>query len=261
MNFFEIVTPNLNTMSKSEMELFNFVVKNMDEVKKMSIREIAAATYVSTATFLRFVKKIGFAGYGEFTTVIKYTILNQNEPTKDVSFTVEQKDYREEYLKNIEETVRVLSNERLHEITAKLSESSNIYLFAKGVSKHAAEYVHYIYSMAGFNVHFPRDKDYRELAAKQVDSKSIVFILTYMGEDEEFLSMINTFNRRRVKPMIVSITEPDNNTIQNLSDTNLYIFTDSIRLNAKNISSRISSIAIMELILYQYVEEYGEKEV
>ncbi|WP_235019092.1 hypothetical protein [Pediococcus acidilactici] len=55
----------------------------------------------------------------------------------------------------------------------------------------------------------------------------------------------------------IKITEPDNNTIQNLSNINLYIFADVIEVNDVEISSRVSTIALMELILYQYIEDYG----
>lgn len=55
--------------------------------------------------------------------------------------------------------------------------------------------------------------------------------------------------------MLISITGADNNIIQNMSDINLYIFTDEIEMNNLDITSRISTIAIMELILYQYMED------
>ncbi|EAG8230544.1 TPA: MurR/RpiR family transcriptional regulator, partial [Listeria monocytogenes] len=38
-------------------------------------------------------------------------------------------------------------------------------------------------------------------------------------------------------------------------DINLYIFTDEIEMNNLDITSRISTIAIMELILYQFMED------
>lgn len=55
--------------------------------------------------------------------------------------------------------------------------------------------------------------------------------------------------------MLIWITGADNNIIQNMSDINLYIFTDEIEMNNLDITSRISTIAIMELILYQFMED------
>ncbi|MCH3921967.1 MurR/RpiR family transcriptional regulator [Limosilactobacillus sp.] len=256
MNFFDIVGPRLKDLSDNEHKLFDFVVKNMDEINGKSIREVASLCYVSTATFLRFVRKLGFSGFSEFTTVIKFTLMNHQEEQEN-PFTVPQTDYRNEYTKNIEESIRVLKADQLKRIADKLAEHPHIFLFAKDTTKHLTEYIKYLFSMSGFNVSFPPDKDYRRLAEQQITDNSLVFIMSFNGENAEFVKLINGLIRQGISPMIVSITEADNNTIQNLSDVNFYIFTDKITINETDIGSRISVIAIMELILYQYIESYG----
>lgn len=259
MNFFDIVGPHLKELSGNEYKLFDFVVKNMDQVNGKSIREVASLCFVSTATFLRFVRKLGFSGYSEFTTVIKFTLMNHNEETSN-PFTVPQTSYRNEYTKNIEETIRVLKDEQIKRIADKLAEHPDIFLFAKDTTKHLTEYIKYLYSMSGFNVIFPQDKDYRRLAEQQINNHSLVFIMTFNGENSEFIKLINNLIREGRTPMVVSITGADNNTIQNLSDVNFYLFTDEITVNQTDIGSRISVIAIMELILYQYIESYGGRD-
>lgn len=259
MNFFEIVSPYLAGLSKNDQELFDFVVKNMVEIRGKSIREVAAMAYVSSATFLRFVQKIGFSGYSEFSTVIKFTLLNQRAPEKQ-PFTVEQRDYRQEYLKNINESVRVIQAQKLEQVVNLLAQHPEVFFFANGVSKHITEYLYYLYTMAGFSVHFPRDHDYRRLAIHQVNSNSVVFILSYHGNDDEHITMLNDFHRAKVTPTIISVTQADNNIIQNLSDINFYMFTDNVFLNGSDITSHISMIAILELILYQYIENYGQRD-
>lgn len=259
MNFFDIVDPHLTELSDNEHKLFDFVVHNMEQINGKSIREVAALAYVSTATFLRFVRKLGFSGFSEFTTVIKFTLINKNEKTEN-PFTVPQSDYRNEYSKNIEETIRVLKAEQLKRIAKKLSEHPDIFLFAKDTTKHLTEYIKYLYSMSGFNVHFPQDKDYRRLAERQISDNSLVFIMSYNDENKEFIKLINSLIRKRISPLLVSITGADNNTIQNLSDINFYLFTDEITVNDIDIGSRISFIAIMESILYQYIESYGGRD-
>lgn len=259
MNFFDIVGPHLKELSGNEHKLFDFVVKNMDEINGKSIREVASLCYVSTATFLRFVRKLGFSGFSEFTTVIKFTLINHNEQVSN-PFTVPQTSYREEYTKNIEETIRVLKDDQLKRIADKLAEHPDIFLFSKDTTKHLTEYIKYLYSMSGFNVIFPQDQDYRRLAEQQVNDNSLVFIMSFNGENTEFVQLINKLIRQGISPMVVSITGADNNTIQNLSDINFYLFTDEITVNNTDIGSRISVIAIMELILYQYIESYGGRD-
>ena len=137
MNFFDIVGPHLADLTKNEQALFEFVIKNMQKIQGKSIREVSSLAYVSTATFLRFVQKIGFSGYSEFITIIKFTLINQQQNAKEkLPFTVKQNDYREEYLKNIIEAVRVIQPAKLARVTAKLAEHPEVFFFANGVSKH-----------------------------------------------------------------------------------------------------------------------------
>ncbi len=85
MNFFEIASSHLKDLTENEHKLFEFVVSNMEEINGKSIRDVASMAYVSTATFIRFVRKIGFSGYSEFATVIKFTLINRNEnPDKNI---------------------------------------------------------------------------------------------------------------------------------------------------------------------------------
>ena len=52
-------------------------------------------------------------------------------------------------------------------------------------------------------------------------------------------------------PTIVSLTRADNNTIQNMSDLNFYVFADEIDCQGADITSRCGMIAIMETLLYK----------
>lgn len=254
MDFFEISSKNVETLTRNERTLFDFVVKNMDVIKNQSIREVSAECFVSTTTFLRFVRKLGFTGYSEFTTVLKFTLFNKVE-LRPSPFVVEQKKYREEYLKNIIESVRVLETTKIDTISKKLRHNPKIFIFAKGLSKNVAQYVKYLYTTSGFLVEFPEDYQYRQAVTPHISKDDIVFILNYGGHDSELIQIAQKLRTMKNSPFIVSITGADNNVIQNLSDINLYIFTDEIEMNQLDITSRISTIAIMELILYQYMED------
>lgn len=254
MDFFEISSKNLETLTRNERTLLDFVVKNMDDIKDKSIREVSAECFVSTTTFLRFVRKLGFTGYSEFTTVLKFTLFNKVELNPS-PFVVKQKKYRELYLKNIIESVRVLETTKIDQISTKLRHHPKFYIFAKGLSKNVARYVKYLYTTSGFLVEFPEDREYRQAVATHIGKDDLVFILTYDGHDSELIQIAQKLRTLKNSPFIISITGADNNVIQNLSDINLYIFTDEIEMNQLDITSRISTIAIMELILYQYMED------
>ncbi|MFT8424288.1 MAG: MurR/RpiR family transcriptional regulator [Liquorilactobacillus sp.] len=233
---------------------------NNNKLKNKSIRQVAAACFVSTTTFLRFVRKIGFSGYSEFSTVIKYTVLNSTEKSETaVNFVEKQEQYRNEYLKNIEETVRVLDNRKLLEICQQLDKQPKIYFYAKGFSKYAAEYVEYLYTLNNFIIIFPKNYEQRKLAYRNISKNDIIFVFDYAGEDSELIQIIQRLKSSTQYASLVSITGANNNTIQNMSDENLYIFTDELKIDTVDMTSHVSLIAIMELLLYQYFEYKKDK--
>lgn len=59
---------NLNA---TETSVYQYVIKNIPAVIKMSIRDLAAATHVSTATIVRFCQKLECQGFVEFKTKLK----------------------------------------------------------------------------------------------------------------------------------------------------------------------------------------------
>lgn len=254
MNFFEIINANVDKLNKNEQILLDYVIKNMDDIKNRSIRELAAECFVSTTTFLRFVRKIGFSGYSEFITVIKYTILNQDQTEEVNPFVVNQVAYRTEYLKNINETVRVLDNDKLNAIVTLMTKKPKLYFFAKGFSKYAAEYIEYLYTLKGFIVIFPKNYEQRQLAYRNINQDDILFVFNYEGEDKELIEILQIIERKCQYAKLVSITGANNNTIQNMSDINLYLFTDELYQHKVEMTSHVSLIAIMELLLYQYNE-------
>ena len=258
MDFFEIVNSHIAELTKNEQVLFDYVITNLDNIKNKSIREVADDCFVSTTTFLRFVRKLGFSGFSEFTTVIKYTLLNKKTIPQSSPFVVSQKDYREEYLKNLVESVRVMDTDKVTQIVTQLQKKPKIFLFAKGLSKEIMRYVKYLYNTAGFFVIFPEDHQTRAIAQQQAEKNDIVFIFSYKGEDLELIEAVRKLKSQN-HPLIVSITGADNNLLQNSSDLNLYLFTDEIILNHLDITSHISMIALMELILYQFIETSGSE--
>lgn len=255
MNFFEIIKPYVEKLTKNEYTLLDYVIKHMAEIQNKSIREVAAACFVSTTTFLRFVRKIGFSGYSEFSTVIKYTVLNSDKKTdSDVNFVEKQSQYRGEYLKNIEETIRVLDERKLLKICRQMAHHPKLYFYAKGFSKYATDYIEYLYTLNDFIVVFPKNFEQRKLAYRNVDQNDLIFVFDYAGEDDELISIIQNLKRHKNFAALVSITGANNNTIQNMSDENLYLFTDELKINQVDMTSHVSLIIIMELLLYQYLE-------
>ncbi|MFB6467015.1 MurR/RpiR family transcriptional regulator [Cytobacillus sp. Hz8] len=256
MDFFDITSKHIQTLNNNEKEIYNYIVHNMDDVKRFTIRELASKCFVSPATIFRLIRKIGFAGYSDFTAILKYTDIdsvNNHNP-----FVVSQEKYQIEYLKNIYESVRVLDQQKVGRIIELLHQNPRIVVMARGLNKSVAHYFEYIFSGLGFEVLFPEDHYFRIMLLNRIRNTDLVFFFSYGGEDKELIQDIEQMNVKS-KATIVSITSANNNSVQNMSDINLYVFADYIQHKSIDMTSRISMISIIELIAYRYMEGLNKK--
>lgn len=71
----EFTYSQVESLNETEAYVYNCVVKNTKKVLNESIRELANDTHVSTATVMRFCKKMGCEGFTE----LKYRLKESEE--------------------------------------------------------------------------------------------------------------------------------------------------------------------------------------
>ena len=123
-------------LSANEQVIMTYVVKNMHAVKNMSIRDLARECYVSTTTIFRFVKKIGYDGFPEFVNAIASA---EAETRKiHIPSVIQNDNYRDSYLKNIVEAVKVITDEKIDKFNTIMSRNPDIYVIADNCTDNTA---------------------------------------------------------------------------------------------------------------------------
>lgn len=52
--------------TSSDLSIRDYILENMESIKKLSARELGKVTYISAATVVRFCSKLGYQGYSDF---------------------------------------------------------------------------------------------------------------------------------------------------------------------------------------------------
>ncbi len=250
MNFYEKTSEAVPTLSKSEQEVFNYIVKNLHVVKNMSIRQLSEKCFVSTTTLFRFVKKLGYEGYSEFIDDVRETEYESRRV--EIPNIVANDDYRDSYLKNVIEAVKVITDEKIDKFDKLMSRNPDIYILAEGLSAEVATYFKRLFVSCGYNVEIPGEEYEFKRILKKVKKDDILLVLSYNGNNKNVIHRIERIFAIST-PSIVSITRSDNNAIQNMSDLNFYVFADEIEYEGEDITSRIGMIAIMETLMYKRI--------
>ena len=157
MNFYEQTSSCVSRLSPTEQNLFNYIIKNLHIVKDMSIRDLSEKCFVSTTSIFRLVKKLGYQGYAEFSQALRDT---EEESRKiHMPSIVSADNYRDSYLKNVIEAVKVITDEKINKFNAIMNRNPNIFILAEGLSHEVGRYFYRLLTMMGFNTEMP-DEEY-----------------------------------------------------------------------------------------------------
>lgn len=250
MDFYTQTSDNIHKLSQTEQNIFNFIIKNMHKVKDMSIRDLSKECFVSTTTLFRFVKKIGYEGYGDFIEAVRQT--EQESRKIHIPSIVHDDNYRDSYLKNVVEAVKVITDEKIDQFHAIMSRYPQIFILSEGLSREVAHYFHRLLISMGYSVEIPTEEFEFASLLRRVKRDDVLLILSYTGNNKGIVHHVERIFAIAT-PTIISFTRADNNTIQNMSDLNFYVFADEIDYEGVDITSRCGMIAIMETLMYKRI--------
>ncbi|MFC4402197.1 MurR/RpiR family transcriptional regulator [Gracilibacillus xinjiangensis] len=225
------------SFNQLETDLYNYISQNTEKAAYMRIRELADETHVSTATILRFCRKVGCAGFTEFKIMLKMGL----EDKKKTVIKSPQHSITEFF-------ERTLNNRELEgnleEAASAISEAENVVFIGMGSSGILAEYGARYFSASGkFSLyikdpHFPIHKKFQD--------SSITVVLSVSGDNPFTITQINQLKQEGSK--VISITNNRLSTIAKISDINIAYYVTEERYQSANITTQVPVIYILEAI-------------
>ncbi len=222
------------SFNELETSLYNYICQNSEKVAYMRIRELADETHVSTATILRFCRKLNCEGFSEFKVMLKMH-LGENKKTILKGSEHSVAEFFERTLKgDIEEKIRKAAN--------LVTEAESVIFIGIGSSGILAEYgARYFSSLGTFSMYI---KDPLFPIHSQLRHNSVTIALSVSGENNFTVTHLNQLKQEGNK--VISITNNKHSTIAKISDINIpYYVTEEWFENA-NITTQIPVMYILE---------------
>ena len=250
LDFFEATQNVLPNLNQTDRDLFEYVVKNMDHVKDMSIQKFAAEQFLSTTTIFRFTQKLGFSGYTDF--INSLLITSHQAKNAEIPQALHNKIYSEEYLKNIIEAVRVMPVDLVAKVMDILESMPKIFILTDEHASLIGQYSEKLFLGLGFRAYFPEATYQMQSLLDTIKSSDMIIALSYSGQDN---NLMNTIKKvfTNAKPFLLSITRAENNVLEGLSDVNFYVFAEEIYINGMNLTSTVPMLTVLELLIYEYI--------
>ena len=199
-----------------EILIYNYIMQNSQNIRYMTIRELADAVHVSTSAIMRFCKKLDCEGYAEFKVQFKMHLeeIKEKQPLNDISEIIHyfQSVNNEEFEQNISQVAQLVS------------QAKQIIFVGIGTSGILGKYGARYFSNIGKFSYFIDDPFYPNIGG--ISDDAVVIMLSVSGETEQTLNLARFFLQQRCT--LVSITNSTNSTLANQKNQKEYDITTQV---------------------------------
>ncbi|WP_179394272.1 MurR/RpiR family transcriptional regulator [Lacticaseibacillus absianus] len=228
-------------LTETEMTIYREIIQHMDKVVLMRIRDLADATYCSTASIQRFCQKFGCSGWAEFKTKLRIYAESQATATQlptDIDAG--------EIVRAITATNEHQYQQALDAAAELLHAHEQVYWLGCGTSRIVAEFGAITYSNSvnmSLALSDPLNRpllDYPESVYR-----SMAFVMcSASGENRVVLGYTNELLRHHVP--VIAITNSSRSTLAHLATVTLPYYVTPQDLDGSNLTSQAPAIYIIE---------------
>ncbi|PTD31144.1 MurR/RpiR family transcriptional regulator [Mycoplasma leachii] len=228
----------------------NYILNNLDTIEKMTINQLAKATYTSVATINRFCKFLDLDGYKELIHIIKYfkNSLKGDQITYSVSSNSLIHNAYNNVISSLNETFKLTieQQETIKNLITKIKKSLKIAVFAVGGTFNISKDFQQKLLRIGFNITAVNDFHNGYLLANQLNNNDLAIFVSYSGETLDLIKLAQVCTKNNVQ--IAVVCKATNNTLSNLSNYLINISSNEKIDRLVSTTSRFSLLFALDLI-------------
>ena len=241
----------VQSLNDLEMIVYQYILEHMDQIPKLTIRELSAQCHVSTSTILRFCAKMGFNGFSE----LKYAVKNERSKGNNFEDYYASAVHVDSFLKKINQGTY---QETIQPAVDLIVSARHVAFTGIGTSGVLGNYGSRYFSNIGINS-YSVDDPFTPIPFRGLDS-TLAIVLSVSGETSEVIKMLSDFKRSNAT--VLSITNNEHSTIARLADYNIsYYMPEEKSIYADpyiNLTTQIPVIALIELLAHQSGEQLAK---
>lgn len=227
----------VESLNETETYVYNYVVKNTKKVLNESIRELANDTHVSTATVMRFCKKMGCEGFTELKYRLKENVEVQKTKEDDVT---DQFGY---FIEKVRTSDYLDSIQRAAEI---IKQSDSILTLGIGTTGDFAKYTSRLLSGMGYCCY---GVDGAAYPAQRVAEGHQGVIIAFYERLQKKLLFEEIYRYKNKNYMIIMLTNTNMGSMEHLCDEVIHVSDGSVMLG--KIHSGIPMLYAIEKLAYE----------
>lgn len=248
----ELIIKHQKKFGELDREIVSYMLNHPDQIKKMSIVELADVTFTSKSTVLRLVQKLGFSGYSEFKYHLK---MSDNVGDKQISDALSLQSI------DISKTIELLEKVEWIEIVETLYNAQVVYAYGTGFSQRRVldEFSKSLLQLGKKAIVVP-NKTELDMTMSMMTDSDVLVIASLSGETENVQGNILSLQLRKIPT--VSVTRFGENFMARHSDYAIHYQTTAFHTHygQKQVESMLPLSLAMDY-MYRKLVEYSSRQV
>lgn len=238
----------LSEFSELELSIYNCVLRNRENIGRMKIKELADEAHVSTATVLRFCRKVGCEGYAEF----KLRYREHLEKEKIILGDTGETAFRGFLLRMGSRDFR----DSIDKAVAVLRECRWIVFIGSGSSGILAKYgARYFSNMGYFSLYVEGPwPPLRQMLAK----KTAIIVLSESGSTQGTIRLASQMKEQGGS--LIAITNNPGSALSRISDCSITYHVPSVVSDDTNFTTQVPVIFTLEMLAKKLYISEGKKD-
>lgn len=255
-------------LTESEKSIVQYLLNNYEKILQMTVRELSQQSYVSQATIIRFVTKLGFERYNDFKIAIAQDMNRREDGAFSIDFNMPIHSHS-----TVTEIADVLSHLESHALcdTANINQAQSIVQACKlinaaqsveiyGSSLFLPLLVDFKYSMAriGKRIDILNYVGEQRFSAFHSNDMKCAILITYSGNSNYLKEIYGILRKNGTKTVLVT-SLANRNYEQTPPDCTLYMTSkeDLAPVVFGRMASRTSLLFLFDMIYsYLFAEDY-----
>lgn len=259
---------SIKNLSDSQKYVLDYIFDHVQEIEKLSIKELGKLTFSSPATIVRLCKNLGYRGFEDFKKdfLEEYAYLNTHFHDIDVNHPFHKND---SYLavaskigtltkETVDDTLSLLDYQSLKQAVSIILKANNIHLTAISFPLMYGYDFQLKMRRIGKNVQIIDIPGEQLFADSIINSNDCALIISYSGETPTIKQMLQVYKRKKIP--VIAITSISSSTLRDNSDIALSITTrEKLYSKIAGFSNQISIKLVLD-ILYSCIfkEDYDK---
>lgn len=239
--------------SKSEEKIANYIIANESKIPKMNVKDFAESVGTSSASIVRFAKKLGYRSFIDFRlSFLEYLKESSGEPT--VYEAVKKNDTTSDLIQKIGtgnaqailDTIKHLDEKTIELAVDEILRANRIFFFGVGQSGLVAEDFQLKLMRIGKHTEFFKDTHSQLSASVHLRKGDLAIGISNSGESVEVVKALKKAKERGSS--IITITRLGKNPVSDLADLAIRTVAEEKNMRTGAIVSRIAQLTIVDIL-------------